>query len=111
MRDWRDYFPSCYGRSSSLPAGSWPIHSDRSPEVSNVPGYMRLGKWTMTAFAGFLLCLVLSAPAFAQTGSIGGTITDKDCQKLSYVNVAAKNSVTGMQRLSTTNEDGVYAIE
>jgi hypothetical protein len=65
----------------------------------------------MTALTGFLLCMVLSAPAFGQTGSIGGTITDKEGEKLPYVTVAAKNTATGMQRLSTTNEDGVYSIE
>ena len=62
-------------------------------------------------FSFLLLCLALSAAAFAQqTGSIQGRVTDGSGGVLPGVTVEAKSSVLPAARTSVTGADGIYQL-
>ncbi|MGK0386101.1 MAG: hypothetical protein ACI849_000708, partial [Patiriisocius sp.] len=56
-----------------------------------------------------LLALILTSATFAQTGSVKGTLTDKQMnnEPLPFANVLIKDSTKG----TTSNFDGLYTIE
>ncbi|GAB3833005.1 hypothetical protein GCM10028895_51490 [Pontibacter rugosus] len=53
------------------------------------------------------MCMLLSASAFAQTGSIRGTVLDTENQPVSFSSVFLKGTNTG----TTTNEKGAFNLE
>ena len=57
-------------------------------------------------FLFFVLCLMLSLPATAQTKTITGTVSDESGEALPGVTVAVKGTTTG----TITDIDGKYAI-
>jgi len=62
-------------------------------------------------FSFLILCLTLSASAFAQqTGSIQGRVTDGSGGVLPGVTVEAKSSVLPAARTSVTGADGIYQL-
>ena len=62
--------------------------------------------------AGLLLSLVLSTPAFSQSGNatISGTIEDTTHAVLPGVTVTATNTTTGIVTTTVTNEAGAYNL-
>src|SRR5690348_3007069 len=59
---------------------------------------------------GMLLCILLSAGAFAQTtnATLGGTVADVSGALIPGVTVTATNSATGIANTAITNEAGAY---
>src|SRR5215469_3016667 len=60
-----------------------------------------------------LVCLLLSAlPLLAQTdrGTITGTVTDPSARRVAGANVTIRSGATGVERLTKTNEAGVYTV-
>lgn len=62
-------------------------------------------------FATAYLCFaILTRSAFAQSGSIAGTVTDPDGSGISPARVEAKNSATGKVYATMTSGQGAYSI-
>ena len=66
----------------------------------------------LTLLLLFALLSISALPVFAQTfrGKIVGTITDPQGAVVAGANVKARNTGTGIERLTTTDEAGNYAI-
>ncbi len=64
-----------------------------------------------SAVAVFLVAVVFSAPANAQTfrGTILGTVTDSSGAAVSGATVSVKNTGTGLLRTVNTGDDGSYS--
>src|SRR5579864_4682543 len=58
------------------------------------------------------LCLIVSAPAYAQvaTAALGGTVTDPSGAVVQNATVTLRNVDTGNQMVTRTNSTGVYSI-
>ncbi|MEO8072279.1 MAG: carboxypeptidase-like regulatory domain-containing protein, partial [Acidobacteriota bacterium] len=65
-------------------------------------------------FITLLFCLSFSSFIFAQAlggaGTISGTISDPNNAVVAGANVSIKNAVTGFQRTTTTDNEGVYSF-
>src|SRR5579859_4072126 len=91
------------GRLRSVP------FADRSIQLSTRGSTMKSSSKCMS----FLVCLLfscLSARAQEITGSIRGTILDPSGATISGASVTATQIETGLQRQTTTDSDGTYAI-
>ena len=66
------------------------------------------------SFIAVLFCLSFSSLVFAQAlggaGTISGTISDPNNAVVAGANVTIKNAVTGFERTTTTNNEGVYSF-
>jgi hypothetical protein len=60
----------------------------------------------------FLFLLLSALPLIAQTdrGTITGTVTDPSGRRLVGANVVLRSAATGLERLSKTNDTGVYTV-
>src|SRR5262245_66444103 len=77
----------------------------RSPPLP-AEGEAMLGR---VAF-GVALCVLLTSPAFAQTGQINGVITDNTSAVIPGATVKAVEVATGLSRETTTGPDGRYTF-
>ena len=66
------------------------------------------------SFIAVLFCLSFSSLVFAQAlggaGTISGTISDPNNAVVAGANVTIKNAVTGFERTTTTDNEGVYSF-
>src|SRR2546430_11554950 len=62
--------------------------------------------------AAFLLCLVMSANAFAQSSNaaLGGTVADPSGAVIPGVEITATNTGTGVENTTLSNESGAYSF-
>ncbi len=71
-------------------------------------------KFSYQTFAAFLFCILFSLPAFAQSlgtaGTVSGTVTDPNNAVVAGANISIKNAVTGYQRTTTTDPEGIYVF-
>lgn len=71
--------------------------------------------FTATRFQSLVFALLLSTvPSFAQTtgaGTMTGTITDPSGGAIPGATVAIKNTATGVERVLTTNESGIFVAQ
>ena len=66
----------------------------------------------LSQIAAFAVALGLgAASAFAQTGSIEGTVNDDQGLALPGVSTTAKNTATGFTRAATSDSTGAYRIQ
>ena len=59
-------------------------------------------------FAVLIALVSIGASAQTVTGTMNGTVTDKSGGALPGVTVTIRNSETGLERVTTTNEKGFY---
>lgn len=64
-----------------------------------------------SAFAGLVCALVLAASAaYAQTGTVSGTIVDPSGARVPDARITAKNQATASARTAVTDANGTYSI-
>src|SRR5207302_9585593 len=63
----------------------------------------------ISLFIVFASFFVGSAVAQTVTGTLQGTITDKSGGALPGVTVTVRNMETGLERVTTTNDKGIYS--
>jgi hypothetical protein len=70
-------------------------------------------RWSVRIFAAALLALVFTSPAFCQVlyGTITGNVTDSSGAFVPGASVTALNMNTGIQRVVTTNNEGIYLVQ
>src|SRR5947209_20634345 len=74
----------------------------------------RLLKVTLSILSTLVLVLVGFATVFAQataSGSLSGTVLDKNQAAIKGATVTATNKATGQTRTATTNDSGEYKID
>ncbi len=69
--------------------------------------------WAIVMFAAAFLAPVFTSPAFCQVlyGTITGNVTDTSGAFVAGVTVTALNTNTGIQRIVTTNNEGIYLVQ
>src|SRR5262249_51270062 len=65
---------------------------------------------TILASATMLFCFSIMALAQSATGGLRGVITDSSGATLQGANVVARNTATGTEIRTTTNNEGIYSI-
>src|SRR5215472_13964753 len=69
--------------------------------------------WSVGILAAGLLAWVFTSPAFGQVlyGTITGNVTDTSGAYISGATVTALSTNTGVQRIVTTNNEGIYLVQ
>ncbi len=78
----------------------------RTPPVRQLATFVSLSLLLMT------LVFVFSSPAMGQatTGTLKGSVVDPNGQAVTGASVAAKSDATGIEKTTTTGDDGLYSI-
>ena len=72
---------------------------------------MLVARHSLRQFVLFAVLALAATPAFAQTvtGTLQGTVTDKSGGALPGVTITIREMDTGLERVTTTNEKGIYS--